>query len=469
MLRKLVETEEQPSHSEASVIAPSEQAVEISSESLKTSADKTTSHPRSPMIALWSLAGILFTSGVVYGTRVLPTHASNANLERELEAARREGIPVSAQDVRASIPTASPSENAASLYRQFGALTGSTLDTSKNQYLAVFAHDAKARDALRAQLASEAAAFGVIDEAAKRPKCWFNREWERGAGLLFPEYSKMRQGARMVLSRGCLEAAEGNVEGALRNAREAAAIARHARSEPVQIAQYMAYGIDKQVIMQLAEWAYAFPNQRAYYAEFERARKSLSLMSESDLARIDMHSMLELLDAGDNPSVLRDLGFPDDAEHQPSVSDRWAEFSAGFVDRGAAKAQLVQGYRDLVALYKSPATPQREAGIKAAKLKIERAFEAIPKLRRIYGLMYPASGSDQYAQLVDSTRLRFEALSRALRGLSLPHSIDTSDLVMPGQPLPVVYRLNGKQISIRLPGTGQGENSELTLPPNPPK
>jgi hypothetical protein len=86
--------------------------------------------------------------------------------------------------------------------------------------------------------------FAVLEEASRRPKCNFDLEYEKGPMMLLPHLAMMRNTARMLSVKACLEAQSGDYEKAFRTVLVGLRIAEHLREEPILISQLVRIAYD---------------------------------------------------------------------------------------------------------------------------------------------------------------------------------------------------------------------------------
>lgn len=137
-------------------------------------------------------------------------------------------------------PTPSESENAAPLIRKATDLLQNDKEISASWKLVSrsIARSAKPADAKAAEAAFPKLlpVVALAEQIGTKTKCDFQRDWKKGVFLLFPEYSKMRDLARLLLIKAERQSKAGDPIGALKTISLSQGIARHAGSEPTLIA-----------------------------------------------------------------------------------------------------------------------------------------------------------------------------------------------------------------------------------------
>jgi hypothetical protein len=165
---------------------------------------------------------------------------------QELAAAKRAGYPVSPADMKR--PPIPESENAAPLYVQFAAALKSR-PLSPNDWdvlMAVMGERPTSQqiDRARSLLASRKSELALVHRICGLPKCQFDRDWSRGPGMLFPEYSNMRSAARLLMAEGGVLLRDGHPQQAVDTIAMGFRIAEHAQKDSVLIGHLVAIAID---------------------------------------------------------------------------------------------------------------------------------------------------------------------------------------------------------------------------------
>ena len=184
------------------------------------------------------IAGLGIWIGKMFG-RVQQYAPVAARLPAELAAARSEGLPLTPADLRRPYRVP-PSENAAPLYRRIDSILKALPKTESAEDGAVNKLARSARPAEKALarriVQRRSKVLALVDQAAARTHCDFEREFDKGPDLMLPEYASMRQAARLLAGRALLRAEDGDLEGAFQSIATGAKIGRHAGEDPILIA-----------------------------------------------------------------------------------------------------------------------------------------------------------------------------------------------------------------------------------------
>ena len=171
--------------------------------------------------------------------------AGPADLARAREAASKEGIPLDPDALQKPLPP--DDQNAAPVYQKLFQLL-----KAKPLGLPLYAQPLVSDHAYTpAQLAavqkiydSRPDVWGLVHQAADRPQCVFARDWKQGAGILFPEFQKMREAARLLNTETYLLAAQGKYSDAVKNQARGFRVAEHGASDPVLISYLVGIACD---------------------------------------------------------------------------------------------------------------------------------------------------------------------------------------------------------------------------------
>ena len=175
---------------------------------------------------------------------------ASRSLAAQRAAAKREGVPMEWGDLRRLAPPVDVADNAAVPYaRAFATLQKASVfkglkpdDLQKE----IAAGKAKPEDLakLRVALAAAAPALREVEEGSRRKGFSFDRQWEKGFSLVFPEYANARTAIRALVLRAMTAtdpAAAGRDLGA------AARLRAHLGSEPTYIGTLVAVSMENDV------------------------------------------------------------------------------------------------------------------------------------------------------------------------------------------------------------------------------
>ena len=107
-------------------------------------------------------------------------------------------------------------------------------------------------DALRSSLEGFEEAISSWSAAAGVKECKFERDWELGIEVFFPELEQLKDGARLLLADARLGRMEEDLERWKSRVAEARQLARHAATDPTIIAGLVKLAIDDMVLSEIA-------------------------------------------------------------------------------------------------------------------------------------------------------------------------------------------------------------------------
>ena len=160
-------------------------------------------------------------------------------------SARAEGLPLSLSEVETR-SALSPSLNAAPVIAAAHAATeavGREYDAPEDEGI----------EALRASLDGFEDAIDAWSAAGSYKECKFEREWELGSEVFFPELRQLKDGARLLLADARLARLDEDLDRWKVRVSEARQLGRHAATDPTTIAGLVRLAIDEMVLSEIAE------------------------------------------------------------------------------------------------------------------------------------------------------------------------------------------------------------------------
>jgi len=405
----------------------------------------------------WSAGLVAVVSGLC-GWRILASNGTEAEYRRQIELAHDDGIPTTWQEFEAFIPPATPEENAAPFYPEFHKLgpAGVTLPMD----LTVPGNLQTAKQIV----AKHADMYRLIDLAAAKPRCWFNRKWSDGAAVLFPEFAYMKTAARLLALRGSVEAETGDRAGALRNADEIFAIGRQAGEEPTVLANLVRAGIDRTGFDTLAKWRLQHPSEPAYSAAMEKAFGAVPAVNLKREHSGELLTLLWLLDNEKSAEGRKKLGL--DKDSIPVAAD---VMMPALFDAPRARIQLVKDMREYWESYDMAPTQRAPVQLRITA-DMEQNLRAFPVTEMVLTFLgSPWLGSSmQETRYRESHRLVDYMLLQALRSGKPPAALSGPGYKSPYNGAPLTYRFDGHRIEITVPGSevDAGNLMDVKIPPD---
>lgn len=217
---------------------------------------------RLPVAVLLVVSAIVGVGGVVLVAHFIQEVRKGGPLHvaylREIEDAKKAGVPVTPQLLQAPLPP--EEQNAAPIYTQLTELleahplskqdeiadeTGSRSMPSSEQF-----------DRIRTALRRRSGVMKLIHEAAARPECVFTKDWSDPINVQFKEFATIHRACRLLESESMVLAHDGKPIEAVRNASLGFSMARHVGNENLLMADLVAVAADAITINTLQKMLY---------------------------------------------------------------------------------------------------------------------------------------------------------------------------------------------------------------------
>lgn len=166
--------------------------------------------------------------------------AGPANLARQEAAARREGIPLTAQALQQPLPP--DSQNAAPLYTKLTKLLHDKplgLPKYAEGMDAFHAYTPAQIAAVRRTLAARQDVMTLVHQAADKPQCVFVRDWSRGQEMAWPEYRAFLASAWLLKTESYLLARDGHYQEAVASQARGFRVGQHAAAADPVLIEYL--------------------------------------------------------------------------------------------------------------------------------------------------------------------------------------------------------------------------------------
>jgi len=384
------------------------------------------------------------------------TAAERRQLQRELALARKAGMPTTANELRAVIPAVALKDNAAPLYSK-DAMKGfpfRKLLTPELIKRASWACDTQTQTQIRNVIQQAQEALARYDKAVLLPHCRFDKPWEDGPAVLWPEATQMKQMSKVYLLKGCLAAEAGHPAEAIQCVKAVAAMSHHLSETPDLIVQLVRISIESLAMRQLADWAWNHPEEPAYRHALESTLDQLPHPSLRWCFTDSLQSDLAFMDIVRSPAGRAKLGIKGPA------SPRLKSLS---VTKG--KIWIVEGHRQQWAALE-PHFDENMAG--QGQNRAMQGLFAIPDGAQIYwSLGYAVDSDTSIAGQVREALGRYEPLYRAFlraqHDLSEPFVRNYPDLLSSKDGKPVTATWDGEHLTI------DDRHHALNWPPAAPK
>ncbi|HLK15748.1 MAG TPA: hypothetical protein VKT78_13175, partial [Fimbriimonadaceae bacterium] len=248
-------------------------------------------------------------------------NADAAEFNEQLRLARSEGIPVTAAEYAAQVLPAKPEENAGSLYRRlkfrsivtpvkFGSKSPPSID---DVYIALQNSPSQQNiESAESILAAAQSQLQLVDQAAKRPRCWFDRNWSDGVATLFPEYAEMKSASKYVALRGSVAAARRQPDAALKDFKDIVQMARQSDEEGSDIGCMVSDAIFSIGVRAVATWSMWEPGEARYRKALDSAIAEWRKPNLRRESRGELIGVLSVIDLSATKEGRTKLGLKDD-------------------------------------------------------------------------------------------------------------------------------------------------------------
>ncbi len=387
-----------------------------------------------------------------------PAPLAQTPLEKELALARKDGIPTTAAEFRATIKVPAQKDNAAQFYRVLNRMRPSPRDISSFIWSLNWDPAPEALESARAKLKEHQNWLDLGDQITKRPAFWMDRKWEDGHAVLYPEYAQGRSLAQLLLLRGTLKAREGDVAGESSDARGALRIASHFESETTSISKKVSDSITQIVLHRVTEWAFRQRDNSTYPAlldEILRRWRRPDLRAE---VRLDLYQGLLLMDQARTKEGREKIGLIE--EDRSPLDDIFPELSGQSVEAG--KTRFAKGFRQ----YWKALKPLNQEQATAATFEMMSGLMSVPTAVKVVENLNPDFDESDRIATLEGRRMVHAVFVKAARA-TYPKLLDTSKFISPIDGKPVRYFYDGTELKISA-GTVDDREIQLILPPKRP-
>ncbi len=197
-------------------------------------------------------------------------------LRAERTRIHRAGEPLKVSE---AVPKLAPGEpNAAPLYLQAFKIKPDILLRPLKDW------DAAEASRLRPLLAANPHYFALLEQASRIPKCAFQKNWDAGTNLKFPELARFREAAYLLEARVEVQTRDGRLDDAAQSCLTVLRLADHAAQDPSLVSYLVSVAIQGISIRELSRvFSAGDPTPatcRALYAELDK-RRSLNPLPAS--------------------------------------------------------------------------------------------------------------------------------------------------------------------------------------------
>ena len=377
-----------------------------------------------------------------------------------LAEARRIGMPTTAAEIRAQIPHAESHENAAEFYRSKELKYESKFQIELDEILQAIQEKPteKATAKAKAFIQKHKAKYEIIDEATKRPRCWFDRKWEEGMALLLPELSNAKAAGKMLALRSSYWASTGQSDLAIADARKMGVLTQHIREEPTMIAFLVSESIGSHRLSNLAILAFHNRSEPSYQNELQRTVKNLTMVNPQRLWLVEAFAQMDLFDRIDAPGFLTEMGVKEEDGPPPMLVAM-----SKLQNTATARTNILKQYVEVWKLLDDP--EKNESKIDQHIQSAFRSMIAKPmaaKLSEVLGGDFALSSA---IRNFEQRTASYRSIAKALSSEPIPKALDLSNDPIATK-YGLKYKFDGKQITITSNlDDGFGETRKVQIPP----
>ena len=194
----------------------------------------------------WLVAVTFFSLFAIALYKLSPAGRAGSAMEHAIASAKGAKLALGPEDLARLNPPVDEQNNAASTYREAMAMRK---DMKKalmplEGNLEPKTHKPYSSTQIDAAIQTAKPLLDIVERADAKPGLNWNRDWSRGAMVLFPEFAELKSIARYFNTRAEAKERRGDHLGALHDLRESFKIARKIGEEPVLIADLVRVAIE---------------------------------------------------------------------------------------------------------------------------------------------------------------------------------------------------------------------------------
>lgn len=264
---------------------------------------------------------------------------SNQATSALLDARQMEMV-TTPQEAAALSPSVPEAENAAPLYRDL-AKAKSRSDGSK--LLSEWSKNPspETRRAIEGYLNESAEFITLAERAAAKPSCWFNRDYEQGYAMLFPELAPMKLAVQNFCLRATLAYQDGRSEDALKDLMRARQVTLHMDSELSDIGILVALAGRSVLVRTLAPLAAQSPQSSPFRSLLIQVVKENKPRSITDFLRFSLLNDLLMLEQTTTKELRQKHGYGD-MQVKPGFI-----FTSLFMGDAEGRLMVIEGHKKL--------------------------------------------------------------------------------------------------------------------------
>ncbi len=407
------------------------------------------------------------------------TGSGTPSLTEELRLMKQAGLPTSPRELQSPLPP--ESRNAAPLYRQLTELLKSKplseADKIANQSAWRRPLTAEQARQMRQALAHRTDITDLVHRAVGRPECVFDRKWEQGASMMFPEFATMRMTTRWLSAESALQLYDGKPMDALRTQALGFRVSEHVSHDPILIAYLVALATDSITLAGIERIEFAAGDRpgvaeavlRVLNTDLKPRSLAHGLRGEFVLPVVEIAKTRKGKAEDYEKELEREMKAGDLSNDTPKLSAEDKLHFDRFIDRG--EAAMLHHMRLLIAVADRPyGEARRELQKAEADLNAHRPDAAYVMLRvvaPVYGQSLEKAGKESAMVATDRAAASL-FVWHATHG-TFPERLDQAMKQVPVDPFdgkPIRYKREGAGFIVYSVGpTGKFDGGSATVKP----
>lgn len=430
-------------------------------ETSESAAGRQPNPTRRLFLVLGVVVGVLLVCGVA--SLWLRNYFADQAVKAELAKAKAAGMLTTLEDVKKFIgPAPEESQNAAPFYRKMTELKSRVNSEKLREVRKALVDKTSAQTIAQAKalLDENSELIELAEEAAKRSSSYFDHDWTRGYGLVFPHYGPIKSAAQLFTLRAQLSYKEGKDSDALADFERVRRMAMHVNQDKVPIAYLVSLALLSISSTALVELAGENPPGSKWESELSAVEKAYYIPSYQDLVSMDLYNDLLIFEGiKTKESREKDLGLLGNEGIKPEH-----HLLASTMSTAEGLRTVISGRLKIwKELEKEDAADWDQ--ISLGGVEVVRGYLSDPYLILIQeGL---GSGDLEFVMEQRTTaierRLLIQAALRVLRQSDRSKLPDFSDLVSPADAQPVSGKVVGNKVVLTITSSNTYSDSDKKL------
>lgn|GEM_PF-5723186 len=369
-----------------------------------------------------------------------------ADLETEIKLARAEGFAVTIEDLRKKMPSVSKEDNAADLVFEMIELKGDYSAVEKAK-ISLDEGDESAMAHVENALLKNQALIPLIQEIATKKAISFDRKWDIGVALTFPEIRTLKMGHQILLLMAWKSANQGDHTNAIVQINQAMDFAKLI-NEPLLFPGVAQSAMKILVFKTTAMLANKHPNQNVYTNSLKQMIAQNKILSTADFVKNELALVLATYDAfktkESSELYNKSTGSPFNSKLAPNEP----EYSM-------RKAEIIKLFRETVQVYNLP-----KSDIPAALSKIDsqllQVLKSNPNAQNLVDSLGPIPSSWKPFATDEQIKIVYGQVAKILESKT-PAPSETNMQLKNGVQVKILTEVDGSSFRVSLIETSSQE------------